>query len=144
MKQILLPLALVIGAITVFELGARYGASNVRAVAVAAQLQTFLNYYAATSKDADIKSVEQLEQIIDHHIATAALQRDHWVLKLKQEPRGTLDRTLRNGLSVRGDEVLEHFAGANSKIENVAVAPDQLQRIKSAIAKAKRELITGE
>ena len=100
-KQILLPLALVFGAIGIFEVGARYGASSVRAVA--AQLQTFLNFHAQTAKDSDTASVEKIERIIDHHIATASIQRDHWLLKLRAEPRATLDKTLRNGLVVRGD-----------------------------------------
>lgn len=144
LKPILLSLALVFGAIGIFEVGARYGASNVRAIAVAAQLQTFLNFYAQTAKDSDTASVDKIERIIDHHIATASIQRDHWLLKLKAEPRATLDKTLRNGLEVRGGEVLEHISASGTSIDKISVSPEQFEQIRAAVEKAKRELVGSE
>jgi hypothetical protein len=45
LKNLLLPLALFFGAIAVFETGARYGASNMRAHAIASELQLPLSIY---------------------------------------------------------------------------------------------------
>jgi hypothetical protein len=45
-KSLLLPLALIFSAIAVFEFGARYGATNMQAYAIASELQFPLNIYA--------------------------------------------------------------------------------------------------
>ena len=55
-KSLLLPLALVFGAIAVFEFGARYGATNMRAYAIASELQFPLRIYAQAQSNMDAGS----------------------------------------------------------------------------------------
>lgn len=141
-RALLLPLACVFAAIAVFELGARYGASNVRAIALTGQLQTYLNYYVQLRGNADEASVETLEKIVDNHIATAALQRHAWFLRFKEEPRAGLDKALAYGLSVRGDAVLEHMSSESEAPGKVAVPAEKLEEIRSAVARAREELVT--
>lgn len=140
-RALLLPLAVVFAAIAIFETGARYGASNVRAIALTGQLQTYLNYYVQLRGNADKNSVETLEKIVDNHIATAALQRDAWFLKFKEEPRAGLDKALAYGLSVRGSEVLEHMSSEAEAAGKVTVPADQLEKIREAVARAREELV---
>ncbi len=141
LKALLLPLALVFGAIAVFEFGARYGASNVRAVALASQLQTYLNFYVQARGNTDEISEASLEKVVDNHIATAALQRDAWFLKFRAEPRATLDKALGYALSVRGDEVLEHFSTEPADDSQIKLSPEQLSRIRAAVDEAREELV---
>lgn len=140
-RALLLPLACVFAAIAIFEMGARYGAANVRALALTGQLQTYLNYYVQLRGNADKNSVETLEKIVDNHIATAALQRSAWFLRFKEEPRAGLDKALAYGLSVRGDEVLEHMSSEADAAGKVAVPADKLEEIRTAVTRAREELV---
>ena len=60
-KSLLLPLALIFSAIAVFEFGARYGATNMQAYAIAGELQFPLNIYAQNEADMDNRSKEYFE-----------------------------------------------------------------------------------
>ena len=48
-KALLLPLALVFAAIAVFETGVRYGSTNMRAYAIASELQLPLSIYVQSN-----------------------------------------------------------------------------------------------
>lgn len=140
-RALLLPLALVFASIAIFELGARYGAANVRAIALTGQLQTYLNYYVQLRGNADAASQVGLEKIVDNQIATAAMQRNAWFLRFKTEPRAGLEKALAYGLSVRGDEVLEHMTSDSEQADKVQVPADKLAEIRTAVAKAREELV---
>ena len=53
LKKLLLPLALIFGAIAVFDTGARYGAINMRVHAIASELQLPLSIYIAGQSTMD-------------------------------------------------------------------------------------------
>lgn len=139
LKQILLPLAIVLTAIGTFELGASYGASNVRAVALSGQLQTYLNFYTQSPSEPNITSQKTLEVIIDNHIATASLLREKWFLQIRSEPKATLDKALRNGLAIRASSVLDHMQTAVAS--ESGMTSEKFEQIQNAVARAKSELI---
>lgn len=141
LKNLLLPLAIVFAAIAIFELGTRYGASNVRAIALSGQLQTYLNYYVQLRGNADEASKVGLEKIIDNQIATAVLQRGAWFLRFKEEPRASLERALAYGLSVRGDDVLAHMSSDPNETDKTQIPPENFSEIKRLVAKAREELV---
>jgi hypothetical protein len=142
LRALLLPLAVVFAAIALFEFGSRYGAANVRAVALSSQLQTYTNYYMQVRGQGDTASEKTLEKIVDNHIATAALQRDAWFLRFKEEPRASLEKALASGLSVRGEAALEHMSSqAEEEQGKVNVPAGKLEEIKAAVSKAREELV---
>ncbi|MEO0508832.1 MAG: hypothetical protein AAF065_03100 [Verrucomicrobiota bacterium] len=140
-RALLLPLALVFAAIAIFEFGARYGASNTRALAVAGQLQNFLNIYVQALPQMDEQSKFNLGVIIDNHIATAAIERNAWYLKFKDEPKASLEKVLAAALAVRGDDVLSHLDKSEAKNNVPQLNPTRLAEVREAIEKAKTELV---
>jgi|AACY02.2.fsa_nt_gi hypothetical protein len=139
-RALLLPLALVFAAIAIFEFGARFGAANVRAVALAAQLENYLNYYEQIRGRADAASEVAIEKIVDNHIATAALQRDVWFLRFRREPRASLERALGEALALRGEAALEHMSSEPEAPGKVQVPAAKLEEIRQAVARARREM----
>jgi hypothetical protein len=143
LKALLLPLALVFAAIAVFELGARYGASNTRAVALTGQLNNFVNLYKQVGSQADPRSKANLEAVIDNHILTGSLQRGAWYLKLRKEPKASLDTALAEALQLRGDAVIARFEAMQaSKDENAPkLSSARIVEIRRALERARTELI---
>ncbi len=140
-KGLLLPLALVFAAIAVFEFGAQYGAKNVRMVAIAGQLQSNLNFYTQNSHLFNEESNGHLEAIIDNLIATAAIERQAWFFKLKDQPKATVDKVLAYALSVRGSATLERFNALEASSEPGGIDNARLAEIRTALTDAKVELI---
>lgn len=116
-KALLLPLALVFAAIAIFEFGARYGASNTRAAALTGQLNNFTNLYLQVEAYSDENSKANLGAVIDNHIMTASLVRGAWYLRIKQEPKKSLEKAISKALGIRGDGLLERLDALQSSTE---------------------------
>ncbi len=137
-KNLLLPLALIFGAIAVFETGARYGATNMRAHAIASELQLPLGIYISGQSTMDEKNAAQWTMIIDNGIAAGAIHRQIWYLN--EAAKAQLDKVLAFALTVRGDGTINYFETiANS--EQPKIGDAKLHEIRSAIHSAKVELI---
>lgn len=139
-QGILLPLALVFGAIAVFETGARYGTTNMRALAIAKELQLPLGIYLSGHTTMDDKTHAQLVTVIDNGIAAGAIHRQSWYLN--KESKAQLEKVLRFALSMRGDAAAKRFeAIANSEPLPEGVNLGKLDEIRRAIDTAQVELI---
>lgn len=146
-QALLLPLALIFAAIAVFDLGARYGAANTRSVALSSQLNHLVTLYQQISPQADALSRENLALAIDKHVMTAALQRDAWYLRFKQEPKASLDEALAHALLLRGDALLLRLNAPQASTTGgeamaVSLNPARLAEIRSAVERAQADLIT--
>ena len=141
-KALLLPLALVFAAIAIFEFGARYGASNTRAAALTGQLNNFTNLYLQVQAHSDERSKANLEAVLDNHILTAALVRNAWYLKIREEPKKSLETALSQALSIRGDDVLKRFEEAQASTEEGAprLSPSRYAEVRTALESALNEL----
>ncbi|MGB0413476.1 MAG: hypothetical protein ACPGJU_03435 [Coraliomargarita sp.] len=137
LKGLLLPLALVFGAIAVFETGARYGADNFRAQAIALEMQNPLNVYVASKSKIDPSFKAQLEMSIDRQIAAGSVHRQVWYLS--KESKAVLNKALTYALSVRGNATLARFEATTSAESKIPQA--DLDRIIAAIKDAKTDLI---
>lgn len=142
-KSLLLPLALVFAGIAIFELGARYGASNTRAIALTGQLNNFVNLYKQVGGHADTQSKANLEAVIDNHIVTAALEREAWYLRFKTEPKASLEKALAEALAIRGDAVITRFEAlqASNGKEATKLSPTRLAEIRTALVSAQSDLL---
>ena len=138
-KHLLLPLALVFAAIAVFEFGARYGATNMRAYAIASELQFPLSVYAQAEANMDDSSKEHFAMIIDSSIAAGAMHRQIWYLN--RDAQTALDSLLGYALKIRGDAVAERFASMKASEDMPALNETKLTEIREALAKAKVALI---
>ena len=80
LRALLLPLALVFGAIAIFETGARYGATNMRAYAIAQQLHSLtqirISIQTEENENAQVPVVP-IDQI-DSLIASGSMLRETW------------------------------------------------------------------
>ncbi|HKK17539.1 MAG TPA: hypothetical protein VJ952_02560 [Opitutales bacterium] len=143
LKALLLPLALVFAAIAIFEFGARYGASNTRAVALTGQLNNFVNLYKQVGGRADGRSLGNLEAVIDNHIVTAALERDAWYLRFKDEPKASLEQALAEALAIRGEGVIARFEAmqASSEEDAPGLSPARMEEIRRALQSAQNEFL---
>ena len=138
-KSLLLPLALVFAAIAVFEFGARYGATNMRAYAIASELQFPLSVYAQAEANMDDSSKEHFAMIIDSSIAAGAMHRQIWYLN--RDAQTALDSLLGYALKIRGDAVAERFASMKASEDMPALNETKLTEIREALAEAKVALI---
>lgn len=138
-KSLLLPLALVFGAIAVFEFGARYGATNMRAYAIASELQFPLRIYAQAQSSMDEGSQQTFALLIDNGIAAGSMHRQVWYLDKKA--RAALDKVLTHALSVRGDAVAGRFASMQASEDMPALNKAKLSEIHAAVLEAKADLI---
>jgi hypothetical protein len=138
-KSLLLPLALIFAAIAVFEFGARYGATNMRAYAIASELQFPLTIYAQAEANMDKRSKDLFAMRIDQSIAAGAIHRQIWYLD--RDPQAALDRVLHYALKVRGDAVAERFASMEASEDVPAFSGTQLREIREALAEVKVALI---
>jgi hypothetical protein len=138
-KSLLLPLALVFAAIAVFEFGARYGATNMRAYAIASELQFPLSIYVQAEANMDKSSKENFAMIIDNGIIAGAMHRQIWYLN--RDAQAALDSLLRTALKVRGDAVAERFTSAEASEDITAINETKLAEVRAALAKAIVDLI---
>ncbi|MEC8209677.1 MAG: hypothetical protein VX372_02470 [Verrucomicrobiota bacterium] len=138
-KSLLLPLALVFSAIAVFEFGARYGATNMQAFAIASELQFPLNVFAENKTNMDNDSKERFAMMIDKGIAAGAMHRQIW--HLNRDAQAVLDSLLSYALKVRGDAVTERFASMEASEDMPALNQAKLAKIREALAEAKVDLI---
>jgi len=139
LKSLLVPLALVLLAIAVFEAGTRYGATNMRAYAIASELQFPLRIYVESRSTMDSQTLERIEQLIDLRIGTGALQRDIWYLNNRS--RSALEQTLAYALSVRGDAPAARFEALRADDNAGEMTELDLREIEEAIKAAKKELV---
>ena len=138
-KSLLLPLALVFSAIAVFEFGARYGATNMQAFAIASELQFPLNIFAENKANMDNSSKEYFTMMIDKGIAAGAVHRQIW--HLDRDAQAVLDSLLSYALKVRGDAVTERFASMEASEDIPALNQAKLAEIREALAEARVDLI---
>lgn len=138
-KSLLLPLALIFAAIAVFEFGARYGATNMRAYAIASELQFPLTIYAQAEANMDKRSKELFAMRIDQSIAAGAMHRQIWYLD--RDAQAALDRVLHYALKVRGDAVAERFASMEASEDFPELRGSQLEEIREALTEVKVALI---
>jgi hypothetical protein len=138
-KSLLLPLALVFAAIAVFEFGARYGATNMRAYAIASELQFPLSIYAQAEANMDNSSKENFARIIDNGIASGAMHRQIWYLD--RDAQAALDSVLSTALKVRGDAVAKRFAYMEASEDMPALNETKLTEIREALAEANVDLV---
>lgn len=138
-KALLLPLALVFAAIAVFEFGARYGATNMRAYAIAEQIQLRLDLAPQVLPPMSDEAKANYLILIDHNIAKGALHRNIWHLDKKAS--AALDKVLAYALSIRGDAVTERFASMEASEELPALNKAKLSEIRQAVIDAKTELV---
>ncbi|WPJ94735.1 hypothetical protein SH580_14970 [Coraliomargarita algicola] len=137
-KSLLLPLALVFAAIAVFEFGARYGATNMRAYAIASELQFPLNIYEQAGESMDARSKETFATMIDNGIAVGSMHRNIWYLK--KDARAKLDKVLARAFSARGDATCERFANMQNSEDLPSFNKNKLSEICAAVDQAKIEL----
>jgi uncharacterized membrane protein len=138
-RSLLLPLALVFAAIAVFELGARYGATNMRGYAIASEMQFPLRIYAQGRSTMDLNSKATFELIIDNAIAAGAVHRQIWYLS--KEARAELDKVLAYALSLRGNAVIERFENTEASEDLPNLNREKLAEVKEAVREAKVDLI---
>ena len=138
-KALLLPLALVFSAIAVFEFGARYGATNMQAYAIASELQFPLNVFAQNEANMDNSSKEYFAMMIDKGIAAGAMHRQIWYLD--RDAQAALDSLLSYALKVRGDAVTERYATMEASEDIPALNQTKLAKIREALSEAKVDLI---
>lgn len=138
LKSLLLPLALVFAAIAVFETGARYGASNMRAHAIAGELVFPLTVYVQGKDSMNTESRENIAAVIDNGIAAGSMHRQLWYLQ--KDSKDALDKVLAYAFSVRGDGVLERLTQAQAEEGINADKKARLAKVTEAIKEAKDDL----
>ena len=141
-KSLLLPLALVFSAIAVFEFGARYGATNMQAYAIASELQFPLSIYKQNEANMDNASKEYFAMMIDQGIAAGAMHRKIW--HLSRDAQAALDSLLSYALKVRGDAVTERFASMEASEDIPALRETKLAEIREALSEAMVDLIDND
>lgn len=137
-KSLLLPLALVFAALAVFETGGRYGATNMRAHAIAGELAFPLGVYTQGQGKVDAKSLETVASVIDNGIAAGAMHRQVWYLN--KDSKAALDKVLAYAFSVRGENVVERITAAQNKEDIDLGTKERLATVLAAVKEAKAEL----
>ena len=138
-KSLLLPLALVFSAIAVFEFGARYGATNMRAYAIASELQFPLTIYTQAKDSMNDESRDYFTMIIDQRIVAGAIHRQIWYLS--RDAKDSLDNLLSYALKVRGDAVSKRFTSMEASKEMPELNETKLAEIREALTQAKSDLV---
>lgn len=138
-KSLLLPFALVFAAIAVFEFGARYGATNMRAYAIASELQFPLGIYVQAQSNLDAATKEAFSLPIDNGIAAGVLHRELWYLD--KDAKAALDKALAYALSIRGDAAAERFAKMEASEDAKGLSAARIKEIQELIESAKIELV---
>lgn len=141
-RSLLLPLALIFAAIAVFEFGARYGATNMRAVAIAEQTQLTMEIFSKAHSMMDEQAKASYLLVIDRSIASGALHRNIW--HLSGDAQDILDRSLAEALSIRGNDVVKRFEAMQESEGISAAEKENLTKIQEALRSAKEELIDSK
>lgn len=142
LKSLLLPLALVFAGIAVFEAGVRYGSTNMRAHAIAEQMQMLTQLRVSVRSEehgnAQVPVVPVAQ--LDNLIALGAVHRQIWYLDSKAQE--VLDKTLTFVLSARGpDNVIKNIELAKESKEGAQISEERVDKIIEAIRQAKVDLI---
>ncbi len=138
LKSLLLPLALVFAALAVFETGGRYGATNMRAHAIAGELAFPLSVYAQGQGKMDTQSLEIIASVIDNGIAAGAMHRQVWYLN--KDAKASLDKVLAHAFSIRGDKVANRITSASEQEGIDTATKERLAKVLAAVMEAKAEL----
>ncbi len=138
-KSLLLPLALVFAAIAVFETGARYGATNMRAHAIAGELVFPLTVYVQGQGNMNQESLDNIAAVIDNGIAAGSMHRRLWYLD--KDAKAALDKVLAYAFSVRGEGVAARLTAAIDAEDTSEATKARLTEVKAAVNEAKVELI---
>ena len=141
-RSFLLPLALVFGSIAIFETGARYGATNMRAYAIAQQLHSLtqirISIQTEENENAQVPVVP-IDQI-DNLIASGSMLRKVW--HLSTDAKEALNNTLAFVLQARGYEnIINRLKQTRESEGTNADNKEQFDKIIAAIQLAQIELI---
>ncbi|MGJ8638275.1 MAG: hypothetical protein ACSHYA_02685 [Opitutaceae bacterium] len=139
LKSLLLPLALVFTALAVFEFGARYGATNMRAHAIAGELAFPLSVFVQGQDKMDEQSLNNIAAVIDNGIAAGSMHRNVWYLS--KESKAALDKVLAYAFSVRGEGVVDSIMDAENKEGLSQTTKERLIQVRAAVSEAKLELL---
>jgi hypothetical protein len=139
LKSLLLPLALVFAAIAVFETGARYGATNMRAYAIASELQLPLTIYVQGQASMNEVAKENLAILIDNGIAAGSMHRTVWYLS--KDAKAALDKVLAYAFTLRGDGVEARLISVEASENLPEVNKERLAEVRTAVHDAKIELV---
>lgn len=138
-RSLLLPLALVFAALAVFETGARYGATNMRAHAIAGELAFPLTVYVQGQNTLNQASMGNLAAVIDNGIAAGAMHRQLWYLQA--EAKANLDKMLAVALNVRGEST-EARITSQLNAEGIGdSSKERLNKLLEAVKAARVDLI---
>lgn len=142
LRTLLLPLALVFGAIAIFETGARYGATNMRAYAISQQLHSLTQIRISIQNEENENTqvpVVPIDQI-DNLIVSGSMLREIW--HLSTNAKETLNNTLAFVLQARGCEnVINRLKQARESEDTNEDDQKQFDKIIAAIHLAQIELI---
>ena len=142
LKALLLPIAIVFGAIAIFETGARYGATNMRAYAISQQLHSLTQIRISIQNEKNENTqvpVVPIDQI-DNLIASGSMLREIW--HLSTNAKETLNNTLAFVLQARGCEnVINRLKQARESEGTNDDDQKQFDAIIAAIQLAQIELI---
>ncbi len=142
LKALLLPIAIVFGAIAIFETGARYGATNMRAYAISQQLHSLTQIRISIQNEKNENTqvpVVPIDQI-DNLIVSGSMLREIW--HLSTNAKETLNNTLAFVLQARGCEnVINRLKQARESEGTNDDDQKQFDAIIAAIQLAQIELI---
>lgn len=142
LKALLLPLALVFAAIAVFELGVRYGSTNMRAYSIAAELRLPLRAYAQGLEANPNFDNPQLGTLIDTGIAAGSTHRQIWYLN--KQAKTNLDQALTYAFRLRGESLLkriDHSGDEKTLILSTTAPPGEVfAAIRSAHAELQAQI----
>ncbi len=148
LKSLLLPLAVLLAGVVVFEFGARYGAANVRAFGIAGELAFPVNLYVQGSDSFNAEQLENMAFLIDYRIAAGAIHRQTWYLSTKAKE--ALDKVLAYALAVRGDAAIQRFQPSEEELAKMREdhnegsyngAVTRMAELRDAVARAKKVLV---
>ena len=141
-RALLLPLALVFGAIAIFETGARYGATNMRAYAIAQQLHSLTQIRISIQTEENENTQVPVVPIdrIDSLIASGSMLREIW--HLSTNAKEVLNNTLAFVLQARGYEnIINQLKQARESAGATEDSQEEFDSIIAAIQLAQTELI---
>ena len=141
-RSLLLPLALVFGSIAIFETGARYGATNMRAYAIAQQLHSLTQIRISIQTEENENTQVPVVPIdrIDSLIASGSMLREIW--HLSTNAKEVLNNTLAFVLQARGYEnIINQLKQARESAGATEDSQEEFDSIIAAIQLAQTELI---
>ena len=138
-KSLLLPLALVFAALAIFETGGRYGATNMRAHAIAGEMAFPLTVYVQGQNTLDLTSMGNLAAVIDNGIAAGAMHRQIWYLN--KDAKAQLDKVLTVALNVRGESTEARITAQMNSEDTSDSAKQNLNKLLEAVKAARVDLI---